>query len=198
MTKITNVQRKQILRFAEENCKNNDLNHDFRHAKLTAKFALLLAKLEGADKEACEIAGLLHDVSHRISKEHHAKLGADSVKQFLKKIKVDPKLANKICLAIAHHNQRSYAADKRAKTQEEKVVFDADRLSALGPMGFCRDFTYCLLYQKMHPYDAVIDGKNYVLTRYNQLKTKSAKKIGKKPQEVMDAFYRIFESQQKP
>ena len=198
MSKITNAQRKLILKFAENKTKNNDLNHDFRHAKLTAKFALLLAKLEGADREACEIAGLLHDVSHRISKEHHARLGADSAKQFLKKIKVDPKLASIICLAIAHHNQRSYLADKRTKTKEEQVVFDADRLSALGPMGFCRDFTYCLMYKKMHPYDAVIGGKDYVLTRYKQLKTKSAKKIGKKPQKVMKAFYRIFESQQKP
>ena len=191
--KITKEQMRKIKEFSIQQYKKNDLNHSVHHAESTAKLARLLAKAEKADINVCEAAAWLHDIAHHIDKREHPHIGAKIARPFLIRIGVNAKTADEICHAIISHASRFW---NDTNVKEAKIVFDADHLLALGPVGFCRDFTFCLLYRKMKLIDAVKDTKSYVLSRYDKLKTKTAKKLGAKPQKLMKQFYKIFDEQE--
>lgn len=184
----------KIKAFAREKCKKNDMIHDIHHMERTVKIAKHLAKSEGADVDICEAAAWLHDIAQGTHKAEHEVVGAKMARNFLKKIIKDKEVVERIAHAVNCHNTRSVHL---AKTKEDLISYDSDRLEVIGPLGFCREFAYQVANEKGKLTDAVAKAKYYNTSRYNKLKTKTAKQLAKKPHRLMTEFHKIFDKQEK-
>jgi len=114
------------------------------------KIARKIAKSEKADLAIVEIAGLLHDISRekeskeksqgsKKSKFCHAKNGALEAKKILKELKFSSSEIKKITHCIETHRSRNNLIPE---TKEAKVLFDADKIDALGAVGVARTFLF--------------------------------------------------------
>ncbi|HID64055.1 MAG TPA: HD domain-containing protein [Anaerolineae bacterium] len=115
-----------------------DAAHDFDHVLRVLALAERIGQAEGADMEIVRAAVLLHDVA-RAEEERtglcHAQAGAERARQILA-----GHPANKVeavAQAIASHRFRD---ELSPQTLEAKVLYDADKLDAIGAIGIARAY----------------------------------------------------------
>jgi uncharacterized protein len=119
---------------------DNDAVHDFDHVLRVLALAERIGQAEGADMEVMRAAALLHDVAREQADAEgldHAAIGAERAWEILagqpsEKIKA-------VAHAIAAHRFRT---DSMPETLEAQVLFDADKLDAIGAVGIARAFAY--------------------------------------------------------
>ncbi|NIO22983.1 MAG: HD domain-containing protein, partial [Candidatus Aenigmarchaeota archaeon] len=141
---ISRSQLNEIKEFARKNSEGLDYNHDFEHIERTVKLAKLLAEGEGADRDVCEVAAWLHDIGKAKNEEVHGDIGANMAKPFLGRLGFKGDFIEKVCHAIECHDAASV---HKARTIEAKVVFDADKLQAIGPFGFGRELSQYTVFK---------------------------------------------------
>ncbi len=114
--------------------------HDFDHVLRVLALAERMAQAEGADLEIVRTAALLHDVA-RGRQEYmaadHAQAGAELARRLL--AEHPPEKVEAVVHAIAAHRFRTGPAPA---TLEAKVLYDADKLDAIGAIGVARAFAY--------------------------------------------------------
>ncbi len=117
----------------------HDIEHTFRVTDLAKK----IAKNENADMNVIEIAALLHDIarvkedSDKSGKTDHAVLGAKMAEQILRRFNYPEKTVQNVVHCISTHRFRGNNAPK---TIEAKILFDADKLDAIGAVGIARAY----------------------------------------------------------
>jgi uncharacterized protein len=115
-----------------------DAAHDFDHVLRVLALAERIGQAEGAAMDIVWAATLLHDVA-RAEEERtgacHAKVGAERARQILAGHPVDKIEA--VAQAIASHRFRD---DVVPETLEAKVLYDADKLDAIGAIGIARAY----------------------------------------------------------
>jgi uncharacterized protein len=119
---------------------NSDAVHDFDHVLRVLALAERIGQAEGADKAIVRAAVLLHDVARaRADAEglDHAALGAAQAREIL--TGQPPAKVEAVAHAIAAHR---YRTAPRPETLEAQVLFDADKLDAIGAVGVARAFAY--------------------------------------------------------
>lgn len=123
---------------------NNRCGHDFDHTLRVYKNALKLAELCGGDIQIISAAAMLHDVG-RFEETRtrgavcHAQIGAVIARQYLEKRGFDEDFINAVVHCIERHRFRKGLAPE---TLEAKVLFDADKLDSIGPVGLGRAFLF--------------------------------------------------------
>ncbi|GAB4468005.1 MAG: HD domain-containing protein [Anaerolineae bacterium] len=124
--------------------------HDFDHVLRVLAMAEHLARLEGADLDVVRQAALLHDIS-RLSDDNkssgfslqvpeetdHALLAAHTARHILAGDPSD--FVDAVAHAIEAHRFRN---DIEPRTLEARILFDADKLDAIGAVGVARAFAY--------------------------------------------------------
>ncbi len=187
--KIIKEQLQKIKAFAKRHLSKNDDWHGLFHTEQTVKISIFLAKKEKADIQRCVIIAWLHDIMKRgeSSKKDHGKEGAETARTFLKKIGIDHKDIEIICDAIYNHNK---GTDK--KTKEAKILYDADKLQAIGPYGLLRAYGDSIS-KKNNQVQAYKDYQNEQKMYLNGLNTKTAKKIVKEKFNFMRKFHKHYE-----
>ncbi|MFH1367068.1 MAG: HD domain-containing protein [Patescibacteria group bacterium] len=136
--KLAKSQLKKIERSVQKIYqKNNDPYHHFNHAFRTAKLAAYIAKKEKANQTVCYVAGLVHDISPKTRGETHGLASSRMAEKLLRKQVLDRYFIRQVCQAIKYHDT---AARRKIKTSEGKIVFDADKLQCLGPVGAIREY----------------------------------------------------------
>lgn len=115
-----------------------DAAHDFEHVLRVLRLVERIGPAEGADMALLRAAALLHDVAR--AAEHaggpcHAQAGAQRAREILRG--QDPALVEAVALAIASHRFRSGVAPASI---EARVLFDADKLDAMGAIGIARAY----------------------------------------------------------
>lgn len=117
---------------------NPDAAHDFDHVLRVLALAERIGQAEGAAMDIVRTATLLHDVA-RADEERagacHAKTGAGRARQILARHPADKVEA--VVQAIASHRFRD---DVVPQTLEAKVLYDADKLDAIGAIGIARAY----------------------------------------------------------
>ncbi len=116
--------------------------HDFDHILRVLALAERIARAEGADWVIVRPATLLHDWARGYADAHgldHAQVGADWAAKWLAARSYPPAQIAAITHAIAAHRFRSQTPPQ---TPEAKVLFDADKLDAIGAVGVARAFAY--------------------------------------------------------
>ncbi len=118
----------------------HDLEHTFRVLKLAKK----IAEKEGkVNMEVIELAALLHDIarvkedSDKTGNTDHAVLGAEMARKILSDLGYPNETVDAVCHAIRTHRFRG---ENVPETIEAKILFDADKLDAIGAVGIARAY----------------------------------------------------------
>ncbi len=123
---------------AERLYQGNDAAHGFDHVLRVWRLALHIAKAEGADGEIVSAAALLHDAG-RAGQERtgvcHAKLGAQIAREVL--AGQAPERIEAVARAIEQHRFRT---TDPPTSIESRVLYDADKLDAIGAIGVARAY----------------------------------------------------------
>jgi len=117
-----------------------DAAHDFDHVLRVLVLAERIGPAEGADMEVVRAAALLHDVARAETAgtgRCHAQVGAARAREILRSH--PPERVEAVARAIESHRFRSGPAPA---TLEAQVLFDADKLDAIGAVGVARAFAY--------------------------------------------------------
>lgn len=135
-------------------------SHDWEHTERVVNLCLHIGKREKADLEVLTLAALLHD----IGREHqdsangsicHAERGAAMARELLSRYPVDDALIEKVVHCIEAHRFRG---DHLPHTKEARVLFDADKLDAMGATGIGRAFLFAgEVGAKLHNKEIVVE-----------------------------------------
>jgi uncharacterized protein len=118
-----------------------DSSHDFDHVLRVYHLAERIGQAEGADMAVVRTATLLHDIARpdqdagRVS--DHALEGGRRARGLL--AGQPPHFIEAVAHAIEAHRFR---VDRPPQTLEAQVLYDADKLDAIGAVGIARAFAY--------------------------------------------------------
>ncbi len=127
----------------------NDPVHGYDHILRVYRMAERLAQAESADLEIVRAAALLHDAEGPLtgdSRAEHQLASAEFAKQILEAEGWQPDRIAEVQHCIRAHRFR----DDREQPEsiEAKVLFDADKLDAIGAIGAVRVIAYAVLDQQ--------------------------------------------------
>jgi len=197
--------------------------HDLAHTERVLNMCLALAEGEAeVDKSILIPAVLLHDIARSLEDEDttgtidHAVIGAEMAEGILRELGYEEEAISRIKECIKTHRYRSGHAPK---SLEAKILFDADKLDALGAVGIARSFMLAgqhgeVMYSEkdLNQYikenvgenGRIIDLSKHASNLEFQLKlrripqrlyTKKAKAIARERVELMEDFYRILQAE---
>ncbi|NQU82510.1 MAG: HD domain-containing protein [Parcubacteria group bacterium] len=181
--------------------------HGFDHVERVYNLAMKIAETEDIDLEVVKIAALLHDVGGKretddnTGKTDHASESAKMARPILESLNYPEDKIQHIQDCILSHRYRN---EHKPKTKEAQLIFDADKIDALGAIGLARTFAWigrnnAFIYKKVNTEEYInenlggkIDGRIKDKTKHsaqinyetkvkhivNLLHTKKGKEIG--------------------
>lgn len=193
-------EAKKILQKSKSGC------HDWEHTIRVYNLAEQIAQHENADLEIIQIAAILHDIGRpeqELSKGKvcHAEIGAKMALEILQKHPISPDKIKNIIHSIQCHRFKN---NNVPQTIEAKIIYDADKLDAIGAVGIGRAFAFAGEHgAKLHNKDIVPDLKHCYTdedTAYHEfliklskikdkLLTQEAKRIAQKRHQFMIDFF---------
>jgi len=199
---LNKQQMSKIIDFVKERHKSSDLNHMMDHIELTAKLARYLAVGEDADEEICIAAAHLHDIAKgnlsptkedftrfNDSPDGHGCTGAEQAREFLRAIGAPEPFIGQVTYAVAQHDN-----DLPKKTKEAEVLWDADKLQLIGPLGFTRIFSYHLIYGEMDIRSAIAEAAEYEDFFYKRFYTSTGREIARDLHDFMKEFHKLYDT----
>lgn len=120
----------------------SDAAHDFDHVLRVLALVQRIGPAEGANMRVLEIATLLHDIGRNEeirSGVDHALVGAERARPLLLEWGYDEDEVEAAAQAIACHRFRN---NHVPETLEAQILYDADKLDAIGAIGIGRAYAY--------------------------------------------------------
>ncbi len=141
---LTEQKWQDLLAEARRLYQANGSSHRWDHVQRVLALAEHLAREEGADLDVVRVAALLHDIGRAEEARTkgavcHAEFGAKLAREILARHGFSQAFIEAVGQAIETHRFRSA---KQPKTLEARVLFDADKLDALGAVGIARAFLF--------------------------------------------------------
>ncbi len=184
-------------------------SHDWQHTLRVYRLCERIGPAEGADMLVLRAAALLHDIGRGVQdksqgKVCHARKGAELAVRLLADLPIDKARRDNIVHCIRTHRFRDGLVPQ---TIEAKVLFDADKLDAIGAVGVARAYLFageqgaCLHnpdvdVRKVAPYSADDTGyREYVvkLARIrDRMLTDSGRRLAAGRHAFMKAFFKRF------
>jgi uncharacterized protein len=138
------------VEFARTLYDDSDPVHDFDHVQRVLALARRIGDAEGADIVVVETAVLLHDCDRQgdesgpgpaVNSVDHALIAAAHARHILNHLEPAPDadFIDAVVHAIEAHRFRNAI---EPETLEAKVVYDADKLDAIGAIGVARAYAY--------------------------------------------------------
>jgi uncharacterized protein len=133
-----------IRRRAEACCARARGSHDWDHTLRVHRLCRHIGTAEGADMLVAEAAAYLHDIGRADQDRSngrlcHAEKGAAMAREMLAAHDLPDHRRDNIVHCIAAHRFRR---GEEPRTLEARVVFDADKLDAIGAIGVARAFLF--------------------------------------------------------
>ena len=124
----------------------SDQVHDFEHVLRVYRLAEVLAEKEGADIEIIRAAALLHDAAGASGDEltrldHHEAAAVFAARLLAEEGWPEERIKTVQDCILTHR----FRAGAEPATLEAKVLFDADKLDAIGAVGVARALAYAVL-----------------------------------------------------
>lgn len=117
--------------------------HDWWHVYRVWQIAKTISENEPeADRLTVELGALLHDVADWKFADGDLEAGPKAAREWLEKCGVDEEIIKHIEDIIRDTSFKGAKVELGLKTLESKIVFDADKLDAIGAIGIARTFAY--------------------------------------------------------
>ena len=134
----------KIRKIAKEHFTNARGSHDWEHTLRVCRLCDRIGKAEGVDMDVLLIAACLHDIGRASQDDSngevcHAQKGAQMAKPIVDKLPFSKNQKENIIHCIRSHRFRG---NHRPETKEAKILFDADKLDAIGAVGVARAFLF--------------------------------------------------------
>ena len=201
------IQR--VKAFAKKCFSTANGSHDWDHSQRVSNLCMHIGRVEGADLEILEIAAYLHDVGrpHEDAARGavcHAKKGADMAREILEKCPISQEHKANIIHCIRSHRFRGNHAPE---TLEARVLFDADKLDAIGAVGVGRAFLFAgevgarlhnphVKPENTQPYTEEDTGYREYKLKLSRIKdrmlTTEGRRMAKGRHAFMEAFFQRF------
>jgi uncharacterized protein len=119
-------------------------SHDWEHTLRVFRLCERIGQAERADMDVLRIAAYLHDIGRAgqdltLGALCHAEKGAEIARPVVEKLPLSGEQKANIIHCIRAHRFRGKC---RPETPEAKVLFDADKLDAIGAVGVARAFLF--------------------------------------------------------
>ncbi len=119
-------------------------SHDWDHTRRVCRLCDRMAAAEQADVDVVRIAALLHDIGRARQDASngsicHAREGARLAGPIVENLPLSGRQKKNVLHCISTHRFRGHRAPE---TLEAKVLFDADKLDAIGAIGVARAFLF--------------------------------------------------------
>lgn len=119
-------------------------SHDWDHTRRVCRLCDRMAAAEQADLNVVRIAALLHDIGRARQDASngsicHAREGARLAGPIVENLPLSGRQKKNVLHCISTHRFRGHRAPE---TPEAKVLFDADKLDAIGAIGVARAFLF--------------------------------------------------------
>ena len=134
----------RTIEFVKEKLQGAEAGHDWWHIERVYRNSLLIAKTEQVDRLVVSLAALLHDIADSKFHDGDESLGPTIAEEFLNTLGLDQTRIDKVVDIIRNISFKNSLSKKDVPTKSEelKVVQDADRLDAIGAIGIARAFNY--------------------------------------------------------
>jgi uncharacterized protein len=184
-------------------------SHDWQHSLRVHKLCLRIGPKEGADMTVLEAAAYLHDIG-RLAQDKlngslcHAEKGAQLAEEIIAPLALTANRKQNIIHCVRSHRYRD---DCPPKTIEAKILFDADKLDAIGAIGVARAYQFagelgaCLHNpdispEQAQPYSINDTGHREYAVKLSKIKncmmTEQGRCIAQGRHEFMAAFFERF------
>jgi len=128
----------EVVRAVQGLYARKDRAHDLDHALRVRAWGLKLAAEEGGNDVIIELAAVLHDIGRESAIEKtHAASSAGLAATILQKCGYAPDVIAAIKAAIVCHSRE---AGQEPGSLEAQILYDADKLDFVGPVGIARLF----------------------------------------------------------
>jgi len=119
-------------------------SHDWDHTQRVYNLCMHIGRVEEADLKVLEIAAYLHDTGRSYQDESkgeicHAERGEEMARKLLAEYPISDEQKANVIHCIRTHRFRG---NHQPETIEAKVLFDADKLDAIGAVGIGRTFLF--------------------------------------------------------
>ena len=200
---------KDIRKIAKELFNESRGSHDWEHTLRVYRLCERIGSVEGVDMDVLLVAAYLHDIGRSYQDASnggvcHAQKGAKMAEPVVDKLPLSENQKENVIHCIRSHRFRG---NHSPKTKEAKVLFDADKLDAIGAVGVARVFLFAgevgarlhspmMDIENTKPYS--IDDTGYREYRVKLCKirdrilTKEGRKLAHERHSFMEKFFNRF------
>lgn len=184
-------------------------SHDWEHTLRVSRLCERIGAAEGVDMDVLRVAAYLHDIgrSHQDASNGavcHAEIGAQMAKPIVRALPLTEKQKDNIVHCIRSHRFRGNHAPK---TAEAKVLFDADKIDAIGAVGVARAYLFAgevgarlhnpdINAEEAEPYSKDDTGfREYKVKLRNiryRISTEEGRRLANERHDFMERFFKRF------
>ena len=180
-------------------------SHDWEHTLRVLRLCRRIGPKEGADMLVLEAAAYLHDIGRSAQDRAngsicHAAKGAEMARELLATLPLDERRRDNIVHCVSTHRFRD---QRKPATTEAKVLFDADKLDAIGAVGIARAYLFagelgaCLHNPDMDPeavapYSRNDTGHREYVVKLSKIKNRIITAEGRRLAEQRHGFMELF------
>lgn len=186
--------------------------HDWWHVYRVWQLAKTICDTEPkADRLTVELAALLHDIADWKFADGDMEAGPKEARAWLESHNVNEHVIRHIEDIIRDTSFKGAHVDLGLKTLEAKIVFDADKLDAIGAIGIARTFAYGghtghPIYEPsqkptLHKtFEAYKNGQSHTINHFYEkllllrglMQTKEGKRLAQHRHKVMEQYLKEF------
>ena len=177
----------EVKKFTINHSEKDDI-HGYPHLKRVYNTCIQIGKKLDANLLILKIAALLHDIGRLKEKEtsdnmNHAEISAEMALEFLRTNNFnlsDDDIDNVIHCIKAH----SFSLKLKPESLEAKILFDADKLDAIGAIGLYRTIKMGSNIEQI-----IEHLENKIMKLKDHLYIEISKKMAEKRQKIIIEFY---------
>jgi uncharacterized protein len=184
-------------------------SHDWEHTLRVLRLCERIGVVEGVDMDVLRVAAYLHDIGRAYQDDSlgavcHAEKGAEIANPLIQALCLTERQKENILHCIRSHRFRG---NHPPRTPEAKVLFDADKLDAIGAVGIARAYLFAgevgarlhnphIDIEKTAPYSKNDTGfrefKVKLCKIRDRILTKEGRRLADERHEFMEQFFERF------
>jgi uncharacterized protein len=189
-----------IKDYAEQCLSKANSSHAWEHTQRVYNLCMHIGHVEGADQKVLELAAYLHDIGRFYQDESkgticHAEKGAEMADSLLEHYPISRDQRANVLHCIR--------GNSHPETLEAKVLFDADKLDAIGAIGIARAFQFAgeigakfnnpsVNPEDTEPYTEEDTGYREFRVKLRKIKNRMLTAEGRRMAEERHAFMEVF------